>query len=385
MHDPGIALIAGEPSGDALGSAVLQGLRTVAGGDMPPLIGVAGPLMQAEGMKSLFPMEDLSVMGLAEILPRLPLLMRRIRETADAVLSARPRVVVTIDAPDFSFRVAQRVRKADPSIKLVHVVAPTVWAWRPGRAKKIAAFLDHLLVVLPFEPPYFEREGLPTTFMGHPMVARPPGDAGEFRSTHHIDPSERILTVLPGSRSGEVKRLLPVFGEVVTQLLQSNSDMRVVVPTVSTVAEAVRAGVAEWPGQVIVTEGSKAKDGAFAASHAALAASGTVALELGLAEVPTVVAYKVHPLTAEIVRRRITVKYANLVNLLLDRPAVPELIQENCRPDLLFDELSNLMASEEARSAQQRAGAEARSLLDAGGMPGDVAARAVWALHQQSD
>lgn len=376
MTGPLIFLVAGEPSGDALGASLMAGLKKL----RPDVrfVGIGGERMAAEGLQSLFPMAELAVMGLAEVLPRLPNLIRRIRQTAAAVAELRPAALVTIDAPDFCFRVAKKLK--GHGIPLIHYVAPTVWAWRPKRAAKIARFLDHLLVLLPFEPPYFQREGLPCSFVGHPVVesGADRGDGARFRAAHAIPEHSPLLCVLPGSRMGEVTRLLPVFQETVTLLAGRHPDLRVVVPTVATVAATVREAVAAWPVPVVVVEGQEAKYDAFAAADAALAASGTVALELALAGTPTVVAYRVNAVTAWLARRLIRVPYVNLVNILLDTAAVPELLQEDCRPDRLAASLLVLLDDPVAREHQRTDAAQALKMLGYGGpSPGDRAAEAV--------
>jgi lipid-A-disaccharide synthase len=384
VNAPLIFLVAGEPSGDALGASLMAGLRKL----RPDVrfAGIGGERMAAEGLESLFPMAELAVMGLAEVLPRLPNLIRRIRQTAAAVAGMRPAALVTIDAPDFCFRVARKLKGR--GIPLIHYVAPTVWAWRPGRAAKIARFLDHLLVLLPFEPPYFQREGLPCTFVGHPVVesGADRGDGARFRAAHGIPAEAPLLCVLPGSRMGEVTRLLPVFREAVVLLAGRHPDLRVVVPTVANVAATVRDAVAGWPVPVVAVEGQGARYDAFAASNAALAASGTVALELALAGTPTVIAYRVNALTAWLARRLIRVPYVNLVNILLDTAAVPELLQEDCRPDRLAASLLVLLDDPVARRHQREDAARALRMLGHGGpSPGDRAAEAVLEIVSRSE
>ena len=246
-------------------------------------------------------------MGLVEVLPRVPNLLRRLRQTAALALAERPDALVMIDAPGFNFRLARRL--TGRGIPLIHMVAPTVWAWRPGRARRIAGFLDHLLVLLPFEPPYFEREGLATTFVGHPVLdsGADRGQGAAFRARHRIAAETPVLAVLPGSRAGEVSRLLPVFGETLALLRQRIAGLHAVVPTLEPVAGMVQTAAAQWAVPVTVLGDAREKYDAMAASQAALAASGTVALELALADVPAVVAYRVHPLTAFLVRRLVRV------------------------------------------------------------------------------
>ena len=353
MTAPLIFLLAGEPSGDLLGARIMAGLKAETDGAVR-FAGVGGERMQAEGLQSLFPMEDLTQFGLAELLPKLPLLLRRLAQATQAILAARPDAVVTIDAPDFCNRVAARVRRANPSLRLIHCVAPNVWAWRPGRAAKLARFLDHLLALLPFEPPFFEREGLACTYIGHPMVESDAGkgDGAAFRARHGIAPGAPVLAVLPGSRHSEVSRLLGDFGAALARLAPRHPGLTVVVPTVTHVAGEVSAAAAGWPVRTIVVRGDREKYDAFAAADAALAASGTVTLELALARVPSVIAYRIHPLTYLLYRRLIRVRFVGLVNLLADRAIVPELLQGDCTPDKLAAAVDGLLSDVAARSRQ---------------------------------
>ena len=308
-------------------------------------------------------------MGIAELLPRLPNLIRRLKQTAAEVRRRQPDVVVTIDAPDFCFRIAKRLKGS--GIPFVHYVAPTVWAWRPGRARKIAAFLDHLLALLPFEPPYFEREGLPCTFVGHSIVegGAASGDGARFRATHGVAPDARLMTVLPGSRRSEISRLLPDFKATLERLAPQHPGLVAVVPTVPHVRDTVAAEVAGWPVPAILVEGDRDKYDAFAASEVALAASGTVALELALARLPAVIAYRMHPVTVGLYRRFIRVKYANLVNIMLDRMLVPEFLQEDCTPDNLAQAVAKLLDDPAARAEQRDGVAEVARWLGQGGPP----------------
>ena len=375
---PLVFLLAGENSGDALGASVMQALNTKLDGRVR-FAGIGGPEMQAVGLDSLFPMEDLAVMGVFEVLPRLPLLLKRINETADAVARLKPDVLLTIDAPDFCFRVIKKLKARGVTVPVVHFVAPSVWAWRPGRAKKVAQFLDHVLCLLPFEPDYFEREGLNATFVGHPVVSSTigDGDGPSFRARHNIAPDAPVLTVLAGSRFGEVTRLLPVFGETVAKLAPQFPGLAVVMPVVSHLEDHVRAATSGWLPSVTIVGGAQKAD-AFAASDVALAASGTVALELAMAGLPNVIGYKLHPLTAFLAKRMIKAHYANLINIILDREAVPELLQENCTADNLAREVARLFDDEAARDAQKAAAFEALKQLGFGGAaPGARAADVV--------
>ncbi len=370
-----VFLVAGEPSGDALGARLMAALKRRYGEDTR-FLGIGGPRMTEGGLETLFPMDELSVMGVFEILPRAIPLLRRVDDTVAAVHLCRPDAVVTIDAPAFSFRVARKLENR--SFPLVHLVAPTVWAWRPGRARVIAGRYDHLLCLLPFEPRHFEPAGLEATFIGHPVVEGPLGtaDGDRFRRRHGLSAADRPLLVLPGSRRGEVSRLLPVFGEAVADLVTRHPGLRPVVPTVRHVAETVRAAVAGWPGNPIVLEDEQAKYDAFKAGEAAIAASGTVALELSLSGTPTVVAYKVNWLTAQIVRRLLLVDTATLTNLILEDKVIPECIQERCTADALVVEVERLLTDAAARDRQLTAGRRVGQILGlaARTKPSDVAA-----------
>lgn len=389
MRDPDmpmVFLVAGENSGDALGSSLMRAIKAKLDGRVH-FAGVGGPEMTDVGMDSLFPMEDLAVMGVFEVLPRLPLLLRRINETADAIESLKPDVLVTIDAPDFCFRVIKKLRARGVKVPMVHYVAPSVWAWRAGRAKTVAKFLDHVLCLLPFEPDYFTREGLDATFVGHPVVESDLGDGDgvTFRTRHDIPADAALLCVLPGSRNGEVDRLLPVFRDTVEKLAAQFPGLKVVMPTVGHLDQRVRAATSDWPVTVTVVGGEEKAD-AFAAANTALAASGTVALELAMAGLPSVIGYKLSALTAWLARRLLKTPYANLINIILRREAVPELIQENCTAENLAREVARLLGDEHARGAQQAAAREALEHLGLGGpAPGARAAEVVLSYIIEKD
>lgn len=374
---PLVFLAAGEPSGDALGAPLMAALKKRTGGNIR-FAGIGGPLMTAQGLESLFPIADLAVMGVAEVLPNLRRILRRIRETGDSIRELRPDVVITIDSPDFSVRVWRRIQGLD--IPIVHYVAPSVWAWRAGRADKYARYIDHLLTLLPFEPPYFERVGLAATFVGHSVLegGAGKGDGKVFRVAHGIPADATVLCVLPGSRRGEVRYHAPVFRETVKRLAAKNVGLHTVLPTVPHLRSRIAELTADWPTPLTVVSGEGEKYGAMAASDAALAASGTVALELALAGLPMVVGYRANPLTAAIAKRLVKVEHATLVNLLLQRAVVPEMLQERCRPDLLVEALGGLLTDPEARTAQTEASAKAVAMLKPGDMmPSDKAAAAV--------
>ena len=370
-----VFLVAGEASGDALGAALMEGLGALAPGTA--FGGVGGPRMEALGLRSLFPMDELSVMGLAEILPRYPALRRRMVQTADAAIAARPDAVVTIDAPAFGLSVARRVRAARPEARLIHYVAPSVWAWRPGRAARLRGLVDLVLALLPFEPPLMEAAGVPCRFVGHPVAGLPPPDpaAGRaFRAAHALGGD--VVCVLPGSRHPEVARLAPVFGRALAILAARRPDLRAVVPAAPAVAGMLPRALADWPGRpVIVPPEEAAKNAAFAASDAAVAASGTVSLELARAGVPMVVAYDMHPLTRAVLGRMLRTNTVTLVNLVSETRAVPEFLGRRCRPEPIAEAALALL---DDGAAQRAAFALTMERLGAGGeAPGLRAARAV--------
>jgi lipid-A-disaccharide synthase len=300
-----------------------------------------------------------------------------------AVRAQRPDAVVTIDSSGFSWRVAHGLRRKGETLPLIHYVAPMVWAWRGGRARRMARWYDHLLTLLPFEPPYFERVGLAATHVGHPVLesGADRGDATRFCVAHGIGEDELVLSVLPGSRGGEVRRLTPIFGGALRRLEAIVGPFRIAVPTVATVADAVVAGVHDWPGQPIVLRGTADKYDAFAASSAALAASGTVALELAMAGVPMAVAYRLNPLTEMLLDRVVKVRQVNLVNLLIGRPLVPEHLGRDCAPEKLAASLAALIQDERVRSAHRQGYDEALRLLRGDGTsPSRAAADRILAI-----
>ena len=387
MTAPGVAapfvfVIAGEPSGDALGGALIAALRERVG-DGLRVVGIGGERMQDEGVTSLVPLADLAIAGVAEVLPRVPLILRHVRETVAAIRQARPDAVVTIDSSGFSWRVAHGLRRRGERLPLIHYVAPMVWAWRAGRARRMARWYDHLLALLPFEPPYFERVGLACTYVGHPVIdsGAGKGDGARFRAAHGIAPETLVLTVLPGSRGGEVRRLLPAFGGALRRLQETIGEFRVAVPTVGNVAQLVTAGVRDWPGEPVVLRGDPAKYDAFAASRAALAASGTVALELAMARLPMTIAYRLSPLTQRILDWVVKVRQVNLVNLILGETLVVEHLGPDCTPERLAAELVELIGDERVRAAHRDGYDAAMRLLGGGGLsPSLKAADAILAI-----
>ncbi len=377
---PLIFLVAGEPSGDQLGGRLMAALKAETGGRVR-FAGVGGTQMAAQGLDSLFPIDDLAVMGIFEILPVVYKVYQRVRRAAAAAEALRPDAVVTIDAPSFTLEVSQRL--AGKGIPLIHYVAPSVWAWKPWRAKQMARYLDRLLALLPFEPPYFERYGLATTVVGHPAVeaADLKLDLEAFRTRHAIPEDATLLCVLPGSRRGEVRRLETVMAGALALLEPRVPKLHALVPTVSTVAEDVAARARAWPVPATVLTDPEDKYPALALSRAAMATSGTIAVELAIAELPCVILYRVGPMSAAVARALLKIKYASLINLLLERPVQPELIQENCTPERAAEVLGRLLNDEGTRVAQVAGCREATALLGRGGEPpSQKAARAVLSM-----
>lgn len=391
MTGPSLFLIAGEPSGDALGAALMAGLRDLSSGDLSPgelsaglrLTGVGGPLMEGQGLASLFPMEELSVMGLLEVLPKLPRLKARIRQTADAVLASGADALVTIDSPDFCLRVAGLVRASRPEFRTIHYVAPTVWAWRPGRAAKMAPVIDHVLALFPFEPPLMEAAGMSCDFVGHPAAHAPratPAEAAAFRATNAIPPDAPLLLLLPGSRMGEVTRLLPRFRETLALLRDRHPGVRAVLPTVRGTEPMVRKALAAEATAPLILTDADAKRAAFAAADLALAASGTVSLELARNRVPMVIGHDFNRLTFTLMRRAALIDTVTLVNIVSDTRAVPEFLGPACRPPAMAGALDRILSDPDARAVQRQAADLTMARLGEGDEnPGLRAARSVLA------
>jgi len=374
---PLVYVVAGEESGDRLGASLMRGLRSLTGGEIA-FAGVGGAAMTEEGIDSLFPMEDLAVMGLSEVLPRLPSLLARMSAVTDDVRARTPDVLVTIDAPDFNFRVAKRLKGA--GVPIVHYVAPSVWAWRPERARKVAGFLDHLLTLLPFEPPYFEAHGLGCTYVGHPVLqgGADKGDGAAFRQARGIAADTPLVVMLPGSRGGECSRLLPIFTDTLARLGAAIPNCEVAVATVAKTRPLVEAVMASANRRWHLVDTDTEKYAAFAAADAALAASGTVALELAMAGTPAVIGYRMSPLTNYLAPKLVKTPYVNLVNIILGREAVPELLLTRCRAELMIGPLQALLTDPSARAAQQAAYREALEQMGYGKLdPSRRAAEAV--------
>lgn len=385
--NPSIFLIAGEMSGDQLGGWLIAALKT----KQPSIrfAGIGGPMMQAQGVTSLFPMRDINLMGFAEILPHIFKLKRRIRETVEAIEREKPDMLITIDSPGFATRVVKLLRaRGIHRPKFVHYVAPTVWAYKPERAAKFANLFDYLLCLLPFEPPYFDAVKLPNRFIGHEITWwwKVRGDGAAFRVKHTLGDSP-ILAVFPGSRRGEIKRLWPIFSAAIGQLQTHIPTLRIVIQVPEYLVEEMRAlipppfggrlepapdltrggGTSQTPHSessplptspqkgegILILPSTEDKKDLFAASTAAIAKSGTIGLECALAGLPHVIAYRANPITYYLIRKMANIRFAHLANILAGRDTVPELIQETCTPSRLVDAILPLLTSDAARTAQQ--------------------------------
>jgi lipid-A-disaccharide synthase len=377
---PLVFIVAGEASGDQIGAHLIAALRRLTDGAVR-VAGVGGPRMAALGFESLFPIAEIAVMGYVELIPHVPRVIRRLRETTRAALASRPAIVVSIDSPAFSLRVQERL--AGLGAPRVHIVAPQVWAYRPERAAKLPGMVDHLLHLLPFEAPYFERYGLACTFIGHPILEEgiAEGDGTGFRARHGIASEAPLLVLLPGSRRSETKRLLPIYLETARRLSLRHAGLRTVLLAVPHLAAALRAQVARRGAAVTVVEGRAEKAGAFAAGTVALAASGSVTIELAIAGLPMVVGYRMNPLTAAMARRLVRVPFVTLANLVVGERVAPEFLLDACTPERLVPALDQLLVDEAARRAQiESFRSVARALRPEGGPPSERAAQVILSL-----
>ncbi len=356
MKAPVIFIVAGEASGDFLGSRLMYALKE----QFKDVVfhGIGGTQMEkVGGFTSFFPMHLLSVMGILEIIPRLFRLVRLFRQVFCAIKTIQPDIVITIDSPGFNYRLAKKVKSTREThhIPIIHYVAPTVWAWRPKRAKKFARYFDHMLCLFPFEPRYFKEVHLLATFIGHAVTEvenNTGGDATAFKIKYKIREEEKVLCLLPGSRKSEVKKLMPIFKKTVEKLQKNIPHLRVVLPTTAAMHPIIHVAMKGASFKATIVEGKEEKEAAFKVAHAALAASGTVSMELACARVPMIIVYKVTALTYMILKYLVKVPYICLVNILLNRPAVPEFIQYNCRPDRLTEMVGLLLNDTCARRAQ---------------------------------
>ena len=364
-----IFLIATEESGDRLGANLMKVLRQRLG-DAVRFEGVGGRSMAREGLVSRFPIEELSIIGLAAVVKHLPKILRLIRETATAVTEAKPDILVIIDSPDFTHRVARRVRAADSLIPIVDYVSPSVWAWRPGRARAMLSYVDQVLALLPFEPEAYQRlRGPPCSYVGHPLTeqlaALRPGADEQTRR----DQAPPVLLVLPGSRRSEIRHHMAVFGQTLGRLRDDGVAFELVLPTMQHLQEAIAEALAAWPVQPRIVVGDGEKRAAFRIAHAALAKSGTVTLELALSGVPMVTAYRTGSAEAWILRKAIKVNSVILANLVIGENVVPEFLQEDCTPEKLSQALREVLGDSALRRKQLEAFAKIDRIMSTGNQP----------------
>jgi lipid-A-disaccharide synthase len=364
-----LAIVAGEASGDALGIRFVKALRERLGERELVLAGVGGQGLIDLGLAPLFPQGDIAVMGFGPVIARLPLLLRRMEDAARGIAAFAPDLLLTIDAPDFSLRVAKKLRRRAPTIPIVHWVCPSVWAWRPGRARRMAPHVDRILALLPFEPAALARlNGPETIYVGHPLMER----LGEMRpddaeAARRADVATPLVLILPGSRRSEINHLLPVFGATVARVSEALPGARFVLPAVPHLAMLIGEIAAQWPVRPDIVTGEAGKLAAFRSARAALAASGTVTLELALAQVPTVAAYRGANWEAALARRLITLPSVILPNLILGRSVVPEFIQEMVTAQALSGHLLAALAEGPARDGQLAGFAEVEAIMAAAG------------------
>jgi len=369
-----IFLIATEESGDRLGAALMKVLRQRLG-DAVVFEGVGGRAMAREGLATLFPIEELSIVGLAAVVKQLPKILRLIRATAAAALAAEPDVLVIIDSPDFTHRVARRVRARDPSIPILDYVSPSVWAWRQGRARAMRRYVDHVLALLPFEPAAYQRlQGPPCSYVGHPLTEQLASLRPNAAEQARRDSEPSVLLVLPGSRRSEVRHHLAVFGAALGQLRARGVSFELMLPTMPHLVDTVREGVADWPVSPTIVMGEVEKRAAFRIARAALAKSGTVTLELAISGVPMVTAYKVGAAEAFILRRAIKVPSVILANLVIGEEVIPEFLQENCTPENLAGALRAIIADTPERRRQVEAFQTIDTIMSTGKEPPSVRA-----------
>lgn len=349
-----VYFVSGEPSGDILAAGLMKALRRK--DPQVEFVGVGGESMEALGFKSLFNISELAVMGIFEVLPRLFLILRRMREVIQQIKDEQPDVIVTVDSWGFVSTLLGKLKKEGIKIPKVHYVAPQVWAWKKGRAKKVAKLTDRLLTLLPNEPAYFEKYGLKCDFVGHPVVentAHLPEDHADFYREYQIPQDRLIVCILPGSRKGEVSRLVPVFQDALARLQKQHPKIFVLLPTVDTVAQQVAAAFEKTAIPFRLLGGQQNRYRAFQISRVAMAASGTVSLELTACRTPHIIAYTFSTLTNWFAKLMVKIKYVNLINILADREIIPEFLVDRCRGDLIADKIEELIEDPETARQQQ--------------------------------
>ena len=356
--------MAGEASGDQLGSWLMAALK--AKRNDIQFIGIGGPMMEAQGLASFFNIRDINLFGIAEILPHVFTIRKRIQQMVEFIEREQPEVVVSIDSPGFVLRVLKQLRaRGKTKAKFIHYVAPTVWAYRPERAKLMAERFDFLLCLLPFEPPYFDAVKLPNSYIGHEIAWwwKTRGDGAAFRAKHSIAADAPLLAVFPGSRNGEITRLWPIFKPAIEQLHAQLPGLCVIIQVTAAMIERMRAETKNWAIQPLIILNTEDKKDLFAAATAAIAKSGTIGLECALAGLPSIIAYRMNSISARAIRKMITIKYANLANLLADRMIIPELIQEDCTPDKIATAVLPLLTQTQTRATQRMELADIASML----------------------
>ena len=361
-----VYLIAGEPSGDLLGSRLMRAM--IAKHPETEFYGIGGETMQREGLSSLFDISELAVMGLLEVLPSLPKILKRFSQTIEDIKKVKPDVVVTIDSWSFSSRIHKLLRRNKIKILQIHYVAPQVWAWKKKRAKTMYKYIDHLLTLFPYEPKYFTPHKLATTFVGHPVIESSVlwASGEDFRNRYNIDENARLMAVLPGSRHTEVSRLLPVFLEVVKKVKEKHPEFCFVIPTVSTVEERVGKMIDDSGLPIIVVNNESDRHDAFCAADVAIAASGTVALELAMVDTPHIIGYKLSAVSAWLAKHFLKIQFVNLSNILLGREVVPELLQENCNEEKILYYVEELLKKQSLYDRQMKGFSKVKEVLGLG-------------------
>lgn len=374
-----LAIVAGEESGDILGADLVDALRKQTD-RLVDIIGVGGDHLAKRGLKTFFDPQEIAIMGLSAVLKSLPSLVLRIRQISREIVAARPDCVLLIDSPDFTHRVAKKIRAADPSIPIVKYVAPSVWAWRPQRAKAMRAYVDHVLTVLPFEVEVMKRlHGPASTYVGHRLSSYPPivtaQQSQKSLENQRWNDDARRLLLLPGSRKSEVQMLMEPFGKTVEELTQRFNKLEVILPTLPRIEELVREASRDWAVKPIIVVGEEAKWEAFGKVDAALAASGTVSLELALSRIPTVLCYKADWFARQFLISKITIWSAALPNIVVDEPVVPELFNEFVRPGMMARQVERLMRKGAARQAQLEGFDKVAALMQTERPSGEIGAK----------
>lgn len=362
-----IYLIAGEPSGDLLGSRLMRALRKQTNNQVE-FYGIGGDTMEQEGLRSLFDISDLAIMGIMEVIPSIPKVLKHIKNTVKDIMKVQPDAVITIDSWSFSARVHKALRKKKTGIPQIHYVAPQVWAWKKKRAKTMYKYIDFLMTLFPYEPKYFTPYNLPTEFIGHPVIetAAIHANADKFFEKFNVPRDKIVISLLPGSRHNEVAKLLPSFLETAEKLYAENPDMFFVIPTVKTVVGRIKEMIKGSKLPIVVTETQEDRYNAFKASTAAIAASGTVALELAILNVPHIIAYKVSAMSAYLARKFVKIQFVNLSNILLGREIIPELIQERCVPSNIKTHIDQILQKEDLYDRQLSGFDKVREVLGFG-------------------